>query len=110
MPETHVSVRYDGFACEGYTLEANAPLVGALAAAAARVTGVAPAVFASTATTDARSYYLQADTPAVCFGPSADAIHAIDERVLMPSVLETAQTLALFVSDWCGLAARGRLT
>jgi acetylornithine deacetylase len=108
MPEAHVSVRYDGFACEGYTLEGDAPLVGALADAAMRVTGAAPAVFASTATTDARSYYLNGNTPAVCFGPVAEAIHAIDERVLMPSVLATAQTLALFISDWCGLAPSRR--
>jgi acetylornithine deacetylase len=99
-------VSYDGFACEGYTLDFQAPLVQALGACAARVTGSRPAVFASTATTDARQFQLYGSSPAVCFGPLAENIHAIDERVLLPSVLASAQTVALFVADWCGLAAR----
>jgi acetylornithine deacetylase len=105
-PDSHVAVRYDGFACDGFTLDADAPVIGALSGAAARVTGDAPPLFASTATTDARSFYLHGQSPAVCFGPHAEAIHAIDERVLMPSVLATAQSLALFIADWCGVERR----
>jgi acetylornithine deacetylase len=97
-------VAYEGFACEGFTLDYEAPLVAALGASAERVTGSQPPVFASTATTDARMFHLYADSPAVCFGPHAENIHGIDERVLLPSVLATSQTLALFISDWCGLA------
>jgi acetylornithine deacetylase len=36
--------------------------------------------------------------------PHAERIHGIDERVLVPSVVQTAQVLALLVRDWCGLA------
>ena len=32
--------------------------------------------------------------------------HGVDERVHMPSVTETAQAIALFIRDWCGLARR----
>ncbi len=103
LPGFEVRVRYDGFACEGYTLDDAAPLVQALGAAAERATGVRPPSFASTATTDARTFYLHGASPAVCFGPYAEAVHGIDERVLLPSVLETAQALALFIQDWCGL-------
>ena len=99
-----VEVQYDGFACRGYTLDTDAPVIGTLAAARERLTGEAPAVFASTATTDARSFQLYGNTPAVCFGPHAEGIHGIDERVFMPSVVETAQVLGLFIGDWCGLA------
>jgi acetylornithine deacetylase len=99
-------VAYDGFACEGYTLEPDSPLVGALAAATEVVVAARPASIASTATTDARSFALYAGSPAVCFGPHAESIHGVDERVSLPSVLQSAQTLALFVDDWCGLERR----
>ncbi len=98
-----VQVLYDGFACEGYTLESDAPLVGVLGSAYQQATGRQAPVLASTATTDARSFYLYADSPTVCFGPHAEGIHGVDERVFLPSVIETAQALGLFIRDWCGL-------
>jgi acetylornithine deacetylase len=100
-----VEVLYDGFACEGFTLEPDAPVTGALSEAAERVAGAAPPVFASTATTDARSFQLYGNTPALCFGPHSEGIHGVDERVLLSSMVETAQVLGLFIGDWCGLAA-----
>ena len=100
-----VDVRYDGFACEGYELDHDAPLVGALADACARVTGARPPLYASTATTDARSFVLYGDTPAVCFGPLAEHAHGVDERVHVPSITTTAQAIALFIADWCGVGA-----
>jgi acetylornithine deacetylase len=107
LARCEVEVRYDGFACEGYALDGG-PLVEAVGAAAARVCGTAPAVVASTATTDARTFVLHADTPAVCFGPYAENIHSIDERVHLPSIVRTAQALALFIRDWCGVAETAR--
>jgi acetylornithine deacetylase len=99
----HFEVVYDGFQCEGYELDPDAPLVTALADAAARVTGEPPPLFASTATTDARTFQLYGDTPAVCFGPLAENEHGIDERVHLPSITRTAQAIALFIADWCGV-------
>jgi len=96
-------VLYDGFACEGYELAADAPLVTGLLDAAERATGRRPPLFASTATTDARSFQLYGGTPAVCFGPLAESEHGVDERVHVPSITETAQSIALFIRDWCGL-------
>ena len=95
-------VLYDGFQCEGYELDPDAPLIAGLADAAARVSGQAPPLFASTATTDARTFVLYGDTPAVSFGPLAESEHGVDERVFVPSIVQTAQALALFVADWCG--------
>ena len=71
---------------------------------AERATRRRPPLLASTATTDARSFQLYGDTPAVCFGPLAENEHGVDERVHLPSLTETAQTIALFTRDWCGLA------
>ena len=97
---------YDGFACEGYTLAHDAPLIAALSDASEQAIGARPAFIASTATTDARSFALYAGSPAVCFGPHAESIHGVDERVSLASVLQTAQTLALFIDGWCGLERR----
>jgi acetylornithine deacetylase len=97
-------VMYDGFQCEGYELAPDAPLVAGLADAAARVYGRTPPLFASTATTDARTFALYGDTPAVSFGPLAENEHGVDERVLIPSMTQTAQAIALFIADWCGLS------
>jgi acetylornithine deacetylase len=99
-----VDVLYEGFQCDGYELAEDAPLVQTLSAASARVTGSAPPLFASTATTDARAFVLYGDTPAVSFGPLAENEHGVDERVHVPSITRTAQALALFISDWSGLS------
>jgi acetylornithine deacetylase len=97
-------VRYDGFAGQGVAVPADAPIVEALAAAHERVTGVPPERTATTATTDAR-VFVASGVPAVCFGPHAERIHGVDERVHLPSVVETAQVLAALACDWCGVAA-----
>jgi acetylornithine deacetylase len=107
LARCEVEVRYDGFACPGYELPGG-PLIDAVGAAAERVYGERPGLVASTATTDARTFQLFGDTPAVCFGPRAERIHSIDERVHLPSMVQTAQTVALFVRDWCGLTEDGR--
>ena len=31
--------------------------------------------------------------------------HGVDERVHIPSITTTAQQLALFIKDWCGLSS-----
>ena len=97
------AVRYDGLAVEGCRIDPGAPLVTTLAATYERLEGVAPALVPTTATTDARAF-LWAGIPAVCFGPWAENIHGIDERVHLPSVTTAAQVLGVFVRDWCGLA------
>jgi acetylornithine deacetylase len=101
-------VTYDGFACEGYTLAEDAPIVTAVARAIERVGGAEAPLIASTATTDARSFQLSGGSPALCFGPRAENVHGVDERILLPSMLETAQVLGLLIRDWCGLASEAR--
>jgi acetylornithine deacetylase len=103
LARLRITVEYEGFQCEGYELEPDAPLITGLADAAARANGQPPPLFASTATTDARTFHLYGDTPAVCFGPLAENEHGVDERVHLPSVTTTAQAIALFIADWCGV-------
>jgi acetylornithine deacetylase len=104
LPGFSATVVYEGFACEGYTLDPASPLIDVLADAVQDTGGRRPALIASTATTDARQWALYADTPAVCFGPHGENIHSADERVWLPSVLEAAQALAWFIARWCGLS------
>jgi acetylornithine deacetylase len=93
-------VRYDGFCAEGSTVSADEPLVEVLGGAYERVHGRRPRLEATTATTDAR-HFVRNGIPAVCFGPRAENIHGIDERVSLQSMSDTAHVLALFVRDWC---------
>jgi acetylornithine deacetylase len=94
-------VRWDGFVCEGSTVDAGEPLVRVLSDAYAAVHGDPPALRPTTATTDAR-HFVRSGIPAVCFGPRAESIHGIDERVSLASMHACAQVLARFIVDWAG--------
>jgi acetylornithine deacetylase len=97
-------VRYNGFSSHGYGIADDDPLVTTLAGSFASVTGAPPALVATTGTTDAAVFGNVAGIPAVCFGPYAEAAHGVGERVYLPSVVQTAQVLGLFIRDWCGLS------
>ncbi|MEA2145758.1 MAG: acetylornithine deacetylase [Solirubrobacteraceae bacterium] len=96
-------VRYDGFVCEGSTVAVDEPLVQVLGGAYERVHGKPPGLRPTTATTDAR-HFVRSGIPAVCFGPRAERIHGIDERVSIASMLDCAEVLAHFICDWAGVA------
>ncbi len=99
---------YHGFQAEGYALSDDAR-TGTLAAietlegAHQRVSGKALDRLAITATTDARFFGLYADTPALVYGPKAEAIHGFNERVELESLRRVTQATALFIAGWCGL-------
>jgi len=67
------------------------------------VTGNELESFAVTATTDARFFGLYADIPALVYGPTAENIHGFNERVNLDSVKRITQSIALFITKWCGL-------
>lgn len=104
MPE----IVYHGFHAEGYALSEDtnpgtAQAIDALEGAHGVVTNEALDRLSITATTDARFFGLYADTPALVYGPRADAIHGFNERVDLESVRRVTQTTALFIANWCGL-------
>jgi len=96
-------VRYAGFTSAGYQVAEDHPLVTSLSGAFARTVGTPPALVATTGTTDAAILGTVGGTPAVCFGPYAEQAHAANERVWFPSVVQTAQVVASFVREWCGV-------
>lgn len=99
---------YHGFLAEGYCLaDHDKPdtrqAISALEKAHHSVNGNPLQQTTVTATTDARFFGLYADTPALVYGPAADAIHGFNERVDLDSVRRTTQSIALFIAHWCGL-------
>jgi acetylornithine deacetylase len=102
LAEHPPAIRYSGFANEGTALADDAPIVEALATAWQAVTGEKAVRGPTTATTDARAFVGEG-IPTACIGPYAERIHGVDERVFLPSVVQTAQVLALLVRDWCGV-------
>ena len=96
-------VRYNGFSSNGYEIADDHPLVTTLAHSFATQSGAPPALVSTTGTTDAAVLGNVASIPTVCFGPYAESAHGVGERVYLPSVMQTAQVLGLFVRDWCGL-------
>lgn len=99
---------YHGFLAEGYALADHKGSVAKRAIAALEgahkaVTGCGLESSPVTATTDARFFGLYADTPALVYGPAAEAIHGFNERVNLDSIRRITQSIALFIADWCGL-------
>jgi acetylornithine deacetylase len=99
---------WHGFQAEGYALSEDrsataAAAIAALDSAHGAVTGTALDRLAITATTDARFFGLYADTPALVYGPRAEAIHGFNERVELDSMRRVTQATALFIAGWCGL-------
>ncbi len=101
-------VVYHGFLAEGYALSEDSSAtakaaIGALDQAHLATTGEVLDRMAITATTDARFFGLYADTPALVYGPRAEAIHGFNERVELESIRRITQSTALFIADWCGV-------
>lgn len=99
---------YHGFHAEGYALSQDrsasaTAAIGTLEAAHRAVTGAPLDRIAITATTDARFFGLYADTPALVYGPQAQAIHGFNEKVDLESMRRVTQATALFVAHWCGV-------
>lgn len=104
-------VVYHGFMAEGYALsddksEPASSAIKTLGAAHKAVNKKGLEQMAITCTTDTRFFGLYADTPALVYGPHAEAIHGFNERVSLESIKRVTKATALFIADWCGLEAR----
>lgn len=52
---------------------------------------------------DAAVFSVHGNIPSLVYGPIAENIHGIDERVSLASLQRVTKTLALFAADWCGV-------
>lgn len=100
-----VEIFYKGFHAPGAEFDLNVPVLTVLAGAHEKIHGVTPPSIATTATTDARHFRLLLDVPVTCYGPLARNIHGVDEAVSIESMQKVSATLAVFLQDWCGVAA-----
>ena len=48
-------------------------------------------------------FVLYDECPCLVYGPVSHDIHAFDERVSLASLQRVTGTIALFISNWCGL-------
>ncbi|WP_342642424.1 ArgE/DapE family deacylase [Rhodoligotrophos ferricapiens] len=53
---------------------------------------------------DAAIFALHAGMPAFTYGPVAENVHGIDERVSLSSLRRVTKIMALFIAGWCGVA------
>jgi acetylornithine deacetylase len=51
---------------------------------------------------DAAVFSVHGGIPSLVYGPIAENIHGIDERVSLSSLRRVTKTLAIFAADWCG--------
>ncbi|WP_294621725.1 ArgE/DapE family deacylase [uncultured Roseovarius sp.] len=104
LRDTPPEIVWTGFQADGFTLEGAEAPEAVLRAAHEAATGQAgPEDQIWTALTDTRFYGLYHGIPALCYGPTADAIHGFDERVDLASVQRCTEVIALFIAEWCGL-------
>jgi acetylornithine deacetylase len=97
-------VTFFGFRGEGAVYDLDAPIVRTVAANHAQATGAPLRAGVSTASDDRRFFTLYHGIPALCYGPEAGQIHAVDEWVDLESVRTCTRVLAGVLVDWCGTA------
>lgn len=97
-------VEFFGFRAEPSLVDPKTPAMQTLADCHASIIGT-PLVFQpGTATTDERFFINNLKMSATSYGPIGENIHAGNERVLIPSIKQTAQVMALYLLRWCGVA------
>jgi acetylornithine deacetylase len=94
-------VEFRGFRARGYAFDERSPLVSLLADCHEVVHGRRPEADPSRATTDLR-YFAPPLGPgqAVCYGPTGDGLHGVDEWVDLESIADVATVLALLLRRW----------
>jgi acetylornithine deacetylase len=100
------AVEWVGVVHAGYVLEpgSEAEAVLAEAHADANTRDAAPLqAYVMACYLDAAVYSVHAGIPSLVYGPIAENIHAIDERVSLPSLRRVTKAIALFAASWCGV-------
>lgn len=96
-------VEWVGFRAEGCLFDTDSDLGKTLRSAHKQWRGAEPEQLRCTATTDIRFFNLYYDIPATCYGPKAQRIHGVDEKVSIDSIERIAEVMCTFVQDWCKL-------
>jgi acetylornithine deacetylase len=94
--DSDASVEFRGFRARGYSFDPGSQLVQLLAVCHREVSGRDLPPEPARATTDLR--FFAGD--AVCYGPTGEGLHGVDEWVDIESIADTATTLALLIRRW----------
>jgi len=97
-------VEFFGGQAEPAVANRDGPLVRLLDRCHQKVYGAPLGLHSFTGSTDQRFFTNQVGGEAIAYGPSGEGFHGTEERVLLPSVRQTAEVLALCIMDWCGVA------
>jgi acetylornithine deacetylase len=89
-------VEFRGFRARGYSFDPESPFVRLLGDCHEEVRGGRPRPDPSRATTDLRFFEGQA----VCYGPTGDDLHGVDEWVDLQSIADVATVIALLIRRW----------
>ena len=100
-------VEYIGFQAEGCSFDDHGSFGKTLVAAHTQWRGLAPEKLHATCTTDARFFNLYYNIPATCYGPRAENIHGVDERVSLNSMQHVTEVMISLIESWCGLQKLG---
>jgi acetylornithine deacetylase len=98
-------ITFNGFFAEGYVLDEGSEAEKILGEAHRAATGKPLETFMTAGYLDTRVHALYDKVPALCYGPTGERIHGVDERVNLPSVRRSTKAMALFVAEWCGVEA-----
>ena len=90
----------------GYSVDPDAPIVGALARAHQQVTGNVLPVTGTKSVSDANIIACEGGIPALGYGPNATTAHADEEWVTIDDLERTARVFAHFVLEYPGLFSR----
>jgi acetylornithine deacetylase len=94
-------VDFRGFRARGYSFDEGSPLVTLLSDCHEAVHGKRPKPEPSRATTDLRFFSPPLGPgQAVCYGPTGDGLHGVDEWVDLESIADVATVLALLLRRW----------
>jgi acetylornithine deacetylase len=94
--EPGAAIEFCGFRARGYSFDPGSPLVSLLTHCHREVSGRDLQPKPARATTDLRFF----EGNAVCYGPTGNGLHGVDEWVDLESIAETATTLALLIHRW----------
>ncbi|MBS9402450.1 ArgE/DapE family deacylase [Halomonas sp. TRM85114] len=100
LPGAPPRVSFHGFRSEGHLVDLASPGVSLLEACHRELTGRDAEHYLSTCTTDLRAFHVAAGVTGTCYGPVAEHIHGIDERVDIESIRHTLKAYALFLCRW----------
>jgi acetylornithine deacetylase len=89
-------VEFRGFRAEGYSFDEHSELVRLLGECHTEARGGELRAEPARATTDLRFFQRQG----VCYGPTGEGLHGVDEWVDLESIAETATVLALLIRRW----------